>query len=127
MISPASNYEYTYVFGEGDVSVKEGGNTAAELASEVAEASYGREGSEGGEVSDRGEESRAEGGQPVDEGQVEEEEDAAAKGQPATAFCICPLECVGKVSKDCSKIVHATAQKRSAKNHHILLRMHEIN
>ena len=121
MISPASNYEYTYVFGEGYVSVKEGGKAAAELASD------GREGSEGGEVSDRGEESRAEGGQPVDEGQVEEEEDAAAKGQPATAFCICPLECVGKVSKDCSKIVHATAQKRSAKNHHILLRMHEIN
>ena len=49
-------------------------------------------------------------------GQVAEAEDTVVGGQPATAFCICPVECEGLACNDCSKLAPAVAQKRSATN-----------
>ncbi len=73
LISQASQYEYTDVFGEGIEGSEEGG-------------------------------------------QVAEAEDAIVGGQPATAFCICPIECVGLACNDCAKLAPTIAQKRSATN-----------
>jgi len=70
LISQASQYEYTDVFGEG------------------------MEGSEEG-------------------GLVAEAEDTLVGDQPATAFCICPVECEGLACNDCVKLAPAVAQKRS--------------
>ena len=45
--------------------------------------------------------------------QVAEAEDTLVGGQPATAFCICPVECHGLACNDCAKLSPAVAQKRS--------------
>jgi len=49
-------------------------------------------------------------------GQEAEAADTVVGGQPATAFCICPIECVGLACNDCSKLAPTIAQKRSATN-----------
>ena len=71
LLSLPSTYEYTDVYGEGFETVAERGKAAAEALD--------------------GEESRSEEG-----GLVAEAEDTVVGGQPATAFCICPVECVGQ-------------------------------
>ena len=43
-------------------------------------------------------------------GQVAEAEETVVGGQPATAFCICPVECVGQACNDCSKKAPTSAQ-----------------
>ncbi len=85
LLSLPSTYEYTDVYGEGFETVAERGKAAAEALD--------------------GEESRSKEG-----GLVAEAEDTVVGGQPATAFCICPVECVGQACNDCSKKAPTSAQ-----------------
>jgi len=73
LISIASTYEYTDVFGE------------CFETGPVAEVGNALDGLEEG-------------------GQVAEAEETVVGGQPATAFCICPVECEGLACNDCSKL-----------------------